>query len=59
MREKALYLRLSKKEEEMIEKLMEELGFDRPTEYIRYLIRKEWEKLRQAKCVEEGKDEGR
>ena len=58
MREKVLYLRLSDREEEMIGELMEELGFEKPTEYIRYLIRREWEK-KQAKCVEEGKDEGR
>lgn len=57
MRKEVMYLRLSEKEKEMLQRLMEYLEFEKASEWFRYVLRKEWEKLRREEYKDEKGDE--
>lgn len=58
MREKPAWVRLNGREWEMVEELMDWLGFNSPSELFRYLLRVKWEEAlkerAEVKCHEEG-----
>ena len=51
-REKIKWVRLNEVEDKMAKELVEKLGFTSFMELVRYLIRREWEKVKEGKYEE-------
>jgi len=46
MREKRWYVRLSEKEERMLKEVVKKQGFEKPSEWFRYILRREYLKVK-------------
>ncbi len=45
MRKKKWFVRLSKEEEKMLQEVTKREGFQKPSEWFRYVLRREYERL--------------